>query len=799
MPVNVPINADASGVIRQMQQLREVLRSMGADARAFNGIDLSHPELGDLADDLRTVIKNFEQLSRIGRGTTASNVRGIVGRAPEGSTPADGMSRMMKWFEQSQAAYADPGERAGHISRVGAHIFQGTRFAGGGASGGAGGGADIPGGKMILGGLSDGLKAVGKEFLPALLAAAGIKAVGAMAAQGIGQAQGEAASNDALMRTIQGSASDFDALRQSVRDATKGLYLTFQEGQQLSQQFAKLTNETDPAKISAGVRTAAGLARSYGLDPAATTATFGAAQYLNENPRDFADLIAAAVQNGGMTGQGDQVSQAILSWIQQSSRQMVTGNSAGAFASMYAAMNASGVPGLKGDAGISILNSANGAITGGGGGGMAGQVALLQAFSDNGISDPYKSQYLFQGGLFATPNSMGIAGARDGNLTNFAAARNKVDAMYRDPYMRATALGQMFNITAPQASALDQINPADLNSQMSYLNANGITPNPTAMQDIFKVLGGPSSGLQDWRKRLLATNSGYNVSGADQSALMGAQGNDALKLAVVQALNDSGMSQTIGTQSQQSMADYSNNLTAAGATLLPAVVDLRQSMDALTQAVASLAQTLGGAASNASTSVANSGLSGVILPRFGSASAAQRIINNAVGTAASGVGLDPTFMQALARQESSDDQSKVSSAGAIGVMQLMPGTAQGMGINPNNAGENIRGGIAYFQQLLAQFGGNYDVAAAAYNAGPNNAGVKYFASSGDPSQLPPESFAYVAAIEARAQAAGLSLASLHLRADPIVFVLKNPNGQVIGKAQANLQANGKAVPKGVHY
>jgi soluble lytic murein transglycosylase-like protein len=72
---------------------------------------------------------------------------------------------------------------------------------------------------------------------------------------------------------------------------------------------------------------------------------------------------------------------------------------------------------------------------------------------------------------------------------------------------------------------------------------------------------------------------------------------------------------------------------------------------------------------------------------------------------------------ALIKAESNFDGSRVSRKGAVGIMQLMPGTAQELGVNPADLEENIKGGIQYLSRLKAQFG-SLPLVVAAYNAGP---------------------------------------------------------------------------------
>ncbi|NIP38164.1 MAG: lytic transglycosylase domain-containing protein [Candidatus Dadabacteria bacterium] len=99
--------------------------------------------------------------------------------------------------------------------------------------------------------------------------------------------------------------------------------------------------------------------------------------------------------------------------------------------------------------------------------------------------------------------------------------------------------------------------------------------------------------------------------------------------------------------------------------------------------------------------------------------------NKEIIRAAHKYSLDPNIIKAIIKIESNFDPKAVSRKGAMGLMQLMPQTALGLGVsNPFNPAQNIQGGTKYFRKLMNMFSGNIKLALAGYNAG-ENAVIKY--------------------------------------------------------------------------
>ena len=110
-------------------------------------------------------------------------------------------------------------------------------------------------------------------------------------------------------------------------------------------------------------------------------------------------------------------------------------------------------------------------------------------------------------------------------------------------------------------------------------------------------------------------------------------------------------------------------------------------------------------------------------------------------------GVNADLVRAVVATESAGNQKAVSKAGARGLMQLMPDTAKGLGVDADDPSQNVKGGVSYLKQQLGRYNGDPRLALAAYNWGPGNVDAWVKTGLGTKGQqIPKETRDYVAKI-----------------------------------------------------
>jgi soluble lytic murein transglycosylase-like protein len=116
----------------------------------------------------------------------------------------------------------------------------------------------------------------------------------------------------------------------------------------------------------------------------------------------------------------------------------------------------------------------------------------------------------------------------------------------------------------------------------------------------------------------------------------------------------------------------------------------------------------------------------------------------AVKNASERYGIDENLIKAIIKKESSFNSNAVSSAGAKGLMQIMPFNFKSLGItDPFNIEQNIEGGTKLLKQYLDKFNGNLEMGLMAYNAGPGTMKKRGVTASNELYKMPKETQNYV--------------------------------------------------------
>ncbi len=181
-----------------------------------------------------------------------------------------------------------------------------------------------------------------------------------------------------------------------------------------------------------------------------------------------------------------------------------------------------------------------------------------------------------------------------------------------------------------------------------------------------------------------------------------------------QALVDSVRAQAAARAQEASQAQTTAQATETSGTSFSDV--LGQAAESYTQS-----NTSAGYTASYTDTAASSGAAASTGATASTGAAAPADLSSIFEEAANTFGVSVNLLQSIAKAESNFNANAVSSAGAVGIMQLMPATAAALGVTDSrDAYQNIMGGAKYIAQLLQKYSGNISLALAASNAGSAN-------------------------------------------------------------------------------
>ncbi len=588
MSVRIPVSADASGAVQAIQVLQRALERAGQAGRSFAELDLSHPELKQHAKDIETIRDNLDHLINAASGRTAAIARQVLGASFGQMFGSNGFFDSQRWHRLNP----DDGARLyGNATR---HILRGTRWDAphpaqhpsgpaapqGGAGGGGGGGG---GGDTIAAFGQFGLRAAG-----ALGAAISVHTLISAARDAERSAREEAVDNSDLMRTLRDIPDDFRRLRDSVRDASKGIDITYAEAQRFSHAWVRASSEADGAITARNMRFAVGAGRSLGLDSSTTVGGMGRAAFMGEDPRRFAVLLAETMRDAGLTGQGEAVMGQLLRWTEGITRNNADPAGLTRAAEMWAALSSSGTPGLRGEFGANIIDRINASLTQGGAAGDPGRHLLHRAFARRGITDPYAIQHTLEGGMFER------VGSGDNAPTVFEAAMDQLRREYagQPDLVRWHAGGRLLGINSRQFQAMEAARGrgGNIGRLGQILSQLGIAPgsmNPMALQEAAEIAGARTEHLGEWRTRV---QGNINIPEADWRRLGTMEGDD-LRREMIRLLAQHGRARNEGDEVRRTLVDQANAYNAVGDKFLEAGNTLRDASTGFMRGVETLGDT----------------------------------------------------------------------------------------------------------------------------------------------------------------------------------------------------------------
>lgn len=812
--ISIPISAalNPADVQKSIDKFTSEINKLGATIAKMNKVKFDPVGKGTL-EDLKKITAQMEALKRVQGGMR--NRLGATGQS--GAGLAD-----INW----QAAYPDPASRNRAMRVAYEQATAGTSFGGGrigwnsppagggggGGGGGRGGGAGsgiVPrvvgaalggmggGGALAGGAMSAGLAGGLAGGLASLIVGIVGKAASAISEK-IGAAQQEFVGYDTLKRTLGDVNVSFDLLKKSVRGAAEGMGYTYAEAMKMSGTWARTAGGGGMRGMRGEIANAGGFARSMGIDGDGATSYFAQMRQFGVTKDDAgskrqAMLIGEAVAKSGATGKTDEIMRLVAGFVSTQSRLSLGVANTSGYAGMLAGLVSTHAPGLDVGGAGSIIGNINSSITSGGS--QAFQNFMYATLGRRNGLNPMQSELLRGAGAFGSGSSVfggqvyrdfaskygvGTPGMAGSTGSNIDAIMGGIHAQARgNPWLEMNMVSTNLGINANQAMAF-----------MTYSGRGG------GLGAIGKRLG---AGFDMTRlnsgsiQALAAINSGDSgVLDAQAASLRGRTGSDALSSSEKQQLSEAMKGGNIDT-----IKDVLSKLTATRDQETTEGKETRDAIAKVENATQALAGTLVGP-----INAMKDGIMALVM-----ALAPKSVFANAERTrqefenrkAALGVLEDPTSPRqnflfdnkrsqtidfgngasnsewlATMQTESGglqfgkDGRPLTSSAGAVGISQMLPSTgpdAAKMAGLPwdankfnNDAQYNSTLGHAYLDHLKRLYNGDMTKALTAYHSGEGtvNAAIAQANQAGNPdswlSLLGPAGQAYAKTVAAHEKA-----------------------------------------------
>lgn len=587
--------AQAVGEVdKQSRKAAESLGKVEAIARRLKEVQkILSREMGAPIDaaDATIFLNNFE---RMRRGRTA------------GTTRVRGYDNFESWYAGHSSGYRTPADAARHRRYILSLGMQQT----GHQSANPPPLPPVPpppghpGGPSPFQGAVRRAQTSAMSFGKGVLALAGIQGVMSMAGSAIDMATEEATGIDTLKRRMGDLGKSFEDLRDQARMAGNGLGITFLESGRLAQQFLDAAGNSGRFNLQHDIRTSAGFARAFGLDPIESTQFFGTMRRVGgmgtseQESRRFALMIAEAIEKGGYTAKADEVLKAVADFSTQAAHLTLTSPNVEGFAGTLAALTKSGMPGLDPSGAAGILSTADAAIRRGGGFGEAGRnftFAALSRYSPD--MDPIAAEALFSGGIFGTTRNMFGPGSAMGawaqrrgvsvpplnDVTNLQKLRELMRDQYGgNPWFELESTKNLFGLSSlQQASALMDVKQEDLTGAENLLSRSGLglkNLSASGLQGLVRVAG---AGRSDLEGIYQSTMGRKDLSDAERQMLVKARAGgdtEVIREALAKIIAQHDQESTDGSLIRKSVADLKDELTRIGGELLPAINLIRDAV-----------------------------------------------------------------------------------------------------------------------------------------------------------------------------------------------------------------------------